>query len=173
MTCLWRKSLLAAIIGMSAVIWASTGLGQEPAVPAVPAVDPAPAVEPVKDAVEPVKDAAEPVKDAARDATDTAKDAVKDAKDAAELVAVRTHAEKIKISKYNCVDDTVSGREGRVTQGKAKCDETKRNTTDGNTNTGMSAIGAGPSPPIRRFFNSGSGPLVSSGAARRIERQRS
>ena len=96
-----------------------------------------------------------------------------DAKDAAELVAVRTHAEKIKISKYNCVGDTVSGREGRVTQGKAKCDETQRNTTDGNTNTGSSAIGAGPSPPIRRFFNSGSGPLVSSGAARRIERQRS
>jgi len=88
MTRLWKKGLLAASIGLSAVIWAATGLGQVPAVPAapaVPAVDPAPAVEPAKDsAKDAVKDAKDTAKDAVDDAKDTAKDAVKDAKDAAQ-----------------------------------------------------------------------------------------
>ncbi|MGI8979088.1 MAG: PDZ domain-containing protein [Pirellulaceae bacterium] len=72
---LWTRSLLGASIGLSALVWTSTGLGQlpevpaAPAVPAVPAVDPAPVVEPAKAA--------------AKDVTDTAKDAVKDAKDTA------------------------------------------------------------------------------------------
>jgi len=89
MTRLWTKSLLAASIGLSAVIWTATGFGQLPAVPAipavpaVPAVDPAPAVEPVRNAVRgAAQDARDTVRGAAQDARDAVRGAAQDARDA-------------------------------------------------------------------------------------------
>lgn len=96
----WARNLCGASIGLAALLFASSGFGQEavPPAPDVPAAEPAKdaaepakdaaepakdAIEPAKDAVEPAKDAVEPAKDAAKDAADAAKDTVKPARDAA------------------------------------------------------------------------------------------